>query len=60
MVDRDSSNVFNDRSLFNEISFGPVAQLVRASDCRSEGCEFESHQDRMINHSLISILSVNE
>ncbi len=26
--------------------FGAVAQLVRASDCRSEGCAFESRRPR--------------
>ena len=33
--------------LWPTLSFGAVAQLVRASDCRSEGCEFESRRPRL-------------
>ncbi len=32
--------------------FGAVAQLVRASDCRSEGCAFESRRPRFVAEGL--------
>ena len=37
-----------------KIDCGVVAQLVRASDCRSEGCGFEPHPPRhLIKNSIL-------
>ena len=36
------------------LNLGAVAQLVRASDCRSEGCGFESHRPRFSDFCLVS------
>ena len=36
-------------------TFGAVAQLVRASDCRSEGCAFESRRPRSLTFTVASV-----
>jgi hypothetical protein len=35
-------------------TFGAVAQLARASDCRSEGCGFEPHRPRFSDFCLVN------
>ena len=37
------------------LNLGAVAQLVRASDCRSEGCGFESHRPRHFRLSRVRV-----